>query len=470
MDRAADDGPAQAPGEAGGPAPEVPVATDPRSADAGLDGSPAGGGLHRAANGAARSPLAGGGQAAGAQGRATFRSVFAVGEFRAIWLAQLLSVAGDQLARVAITVLVYERTRSALLTALTYAVTFLPWILGGVGLAGLADRLPRREVMIACDLARMALVGLMAAVSLFGSALSLWGMVALVFLVTLLDSPFKSARSALIADILTGEKYVLGTAVTQITFQSGTVIGFAGGGLVVAALGSRIGLLADAATFGVSALLLAVWVRRRPAAAAAARRSQLSEMAAGMRLVFGAGTLRTLVCFAWLGAFYEVPLALAVPYAAHFRGLPTAVGAGLVFAATPFGTAVGVTIFGRFVPAARRTHWIGPMAVGACALLLASALGPPLGLALAVFMASGVFGAYQLAANAAFVATVPASRRGQAFGLANGGLQVTQGVWFIIAGAVAQTLSPAAAIAISGGLGAVLAIALTYRWRGNRLS
>src|SRR5215471_18389594 len=126
-------------------------------------------------------------------GQPTFREVFAVTEFRALWLAQLLSVAGDQLARVAMTVLVFDRTHSALWTALTYAVTFLPWVIGGLALSGLADRLPRRQVMVACDLARMVLVCLMALVSLRVSAASLWIMAALLFAVTLLDSPFKSA-------------------------------------------------------------------------------------------------------------------------------------------------------------------------------------------------------------------------------------------------------------------------------------
>src|SRR6516225_431701 len=205
-------------------------------------------------------------------GQPTFREVFAVGEFRALWLAQLLSVAGDQLARVAMTVLVYDRTRSALLTALTYALTYLPWIVGGLALSGLADRLPRRQVMITCDLARMVLVLVMVSVSLARSAAALWTMVALLFFVTLLDSPFKSARSALMADILTGERYVLGTTLTQITFQAGTVLGFALGGLVVAALGTRTALLADAATFAVSALLLLLWVHKRPAAADGAGR------------------------------------------------------------------------------------------------------------------------------------------------------------------------------------------------------
>ena len=74
----------------------------------------------------------------------------------------MLSVAGDQLARVAITLLVFQRTGSALLAAITFAASIVPTFVGGVTLSGLADRLPRRQVMIACDLARVVLVAVMA--------------------------------------------------------------------------------------------------------------------------------------------------------------------------------------------------------------------------------------------------------------------------------------------------------------------
>ena len=82
------------------------------------------------------------------QAATTFRDVFAVAEFRALWAAQLLSVIGDQLARVALTVLVYDRTRSALLAAVTFVASIVPTFVGGVMLAWLADRYPRRRVMI----------------------------------------------------------------------------------------------------------------------------------------------------------------------------------------------------------------------------------------------------------------------------------------------------------------------------------
>jgi hypothetical protein len=64
--------------------------------------------------------------------RATFRQVFAVPEFRALWSAQMLSVVGDQLARVALTWLVYDRTRSALLAAVTFVASIVPAFAGGL--------------------------------------------------------------------------------------------------------------------------------------------------------------------------------------------------------------------------------------------------------------------------------------------------------------------------------------------------
>jgi MFS family permease len=128
---------------------------------------------------------------------ATFREVFADREFRAIWLAEFASVAGDQFARVALTVLVYERTQSPLLTALTYAVSYLPWLVGSLFLSDLADSLPRRDVMVGADLGRMLLVAAMtlpAAIVVAGSgavgaALAVW-----LVLTGRQDSPVTSER------------------------------------------------------------------------------------------------------------------------------------------------------------------------------------------------------------------------------------------------------------------------------------
>ena len=166
--------------------------------------------------------------------RTTFRDVFADGEFRAIWLAEFASIAGDQFARVALTVIVFQRTGSPLLTALTYAVTYLPWLVGGLFLSDLADRFPRRDVMVAADLARLVLVGVMAL-----PGMPLWALVLLLFVVASLNAPFQGARSALRATIMPDDRYTLGLAASQITREIGVVGGFVAGGVIVSVVGAR---------------------------------------------------------------------------------------------------------------------------------------------------------------------------------------------------------------------------------------
>ena len=158
--------------------------------------------------------------------RAAFRDVFAVREFRAVWFSEILSVAGDRLALVALTLLVYDRTRSPLLTALAYASGYLPWIIGGLFLAGLADRYPRRAVMVTCDLARAVLVTAMVI-----PGVPVAGLVALLFATTVFAPPFDSCRAALTPAILPGDLYPLGASVTQATFLAAQVAGVAVAGL-----------------------------------------------------------------------------------------------------------------------------------------------------------------------------------------------------------------------------------------------
>jgi MFS family permease len=406
--------------------------------------------------------------------RATFGEVFGLAEFRALWMAQMLSVTGDQLARVALTVLVYDRTRSALLAAVTFAASVVPQFVGGVTLAGLADRLPRRQVMIGADLASAVLV---VAMALPGMPLVV--LIALLVAVTMVGALFQAARSATYPDILHGDQYVLGVAVTTSTMLTAQVAGFAAGGAAVAFLGVRPSLLADAATFGASALITRVGVRARPVprpepapepgpgqpagtssrrAGRHARPGHAAQLTAGLRLVFGSPAMRTPLLFGLLATFYELPQGVVVPLARAAGG--GAVAVGLILAAQALGSALGSIGFSRFVEPARRLRWTGPLAVAACASLALFASHPGLGGTLVVLALSGLFGCYQLAANAAFVQATPPSQRSQAFGIAQGGLSLCQGSALILAGAAAEHVSPDAVIAAAGVIGALCALAV----------
>jgi MFS family permease len=388
---------------------------------------------------------------------ATWGSLLAVREFRYLWLAQAVSFTGDQLARVAIAVLVFERTHSALLTGITYATTYLPWLLGGPLLGGLADRYPRRTVMVTCNVLSAVLVATLALPSL-----PIWALCGLLFVVVLLEAPFLSARAALVADVLPDDRYVLASAVTNVTIQLGQVLGFAVGGALVAALGPRQALLLDAATFLLSAAIVRLAARERPAPTESEETGLgrwQRQMAAGARLAFGDPRLRGLVMLAWLAVFWVVPEGLAAPYADALHG--SALTVGLLLAAQPVGAALGGLFLSRFVAPARRLELMHPLALLCSLPLVLFALRPGLAPALALLVLSGIGATYNLPANAAFVQTVPAAQRGQAFGLVAAGLAAGQGLSIAAAGAVADHIAPAAVIGAAGALGVAATIFLS---------
>ena len=121
---------------------------------------------------------------------AGFGGVFAVREFRVLWGSVVLSATGDRLALVALAVLVYGRTRSPLLAAVAFAAGYLPWLIGGLFLSRLADRRPRRAVMVGCDGVRAVLV---AAMTVPGVPLGV--LIGLLFAATMFSPPFEAARS-----------------------------------------------------------------------------------------------------------------------------------------------------------------------------------------------------------------------------------------------------------------------------------
>jgi len=393
-----------------------------------------------------------------------FRDVFAVAEFRALWVAQLLSVAGDQLARVALTVLVYDRTRSALLASVTFVVSIVPTFFGGVTLAWLADRYPRRRVLISCDVARCALVLVMAL-----PGLSLTVLVVLLFVVTLAGAPFTAARAAIYPDVLAGDRYVVGTAVTLTTYQFAQVLGFAAGGTLVGFFGTRTCLVIDAATFAGSAIIVRAWVRPRAAPATAGGdrdQSRLAGVVTGARLVLARPALRWPLLFGLLAAFYSAPEGVAAPLAHEVGGGAAAVG--VILAADALGQSAGAIVLSRFAAPPTRLRVMGPLAVASCGVLALFFTQPALAVCVLILVASGLCASYQVAANAAFVRAAPREQRSQVFGLAQGALSLGQGTAMILAGAAAQHHAPERVVAVFGAVGAVVAMAVAVGWGHDR--
>ncbi|MGH3164890.1 MAG: MFS transporter, partial [Trebonia sp.] len=319
--------------------------------------------------------------------------------------------------------------------------------------------LPRRGVMVTCDILRALLL-----VVMLLPRMPLDALIGLLYAVTAVQPVFDAARVAVIRDVLPGPQYPYGATVMQMTARTMTIGGAALGGLTVALIGARYAIAVDGGTFVVSALLVQAGLKGRPAAAAAHDGpNELVQIFGGIKLVFGDRVLRTLLLLGWLAAFYEIPEGIAAPYASRLGG--GAVATGLLIAFSQVGAIVCAPFFTGKIGPLTRLRWMGPMAVCACGTLVLTALRPGLPASMAIFALSGSFAIYQIAANTAFVERVPNERRAQAFGLANAGLMVGQGAAFALAGAAAEVVPPSAVTAIGGGLGAVFACGLAFRWR-----
>lgn len=388
-----------------------------------------------------------------APGRAaTFREVFAVAEFRAIWSAQVLSIFGDQLARVALAFLIFSRTGSPGLTAAAYAVSFLPWLVGGPVLSALADRYPKREVMILADLARMVLLALMAVPEVPIGLLLL-----LLFAAELFEPPFSAARAALLPEVLDDDRYVVASAVNTISREASQLAGFALGGVLVLLVGVQRALLLNAGSFLVSAIVLRLGVRFRPAPVTSVTGRRRGTPGEAARLIARTPGLRALTGLAWLCAFYVVPEALAAPLASLLNGGPMAVG--LLMAANPAGTVLGSFVVAR-LPPPKRLRLLLPLAVASMVPLTAVLLHPSMPVMLGLFVLSGVGSSYNLPANAAFVAAVPPDLRGRAFGVVQTGMYVGQGLVILLAGVLAQYIDARTVVALGGGLGVIAVLGL----------
>jgi MFS family permease len=394
----------------------------------------------------------------------TFGEVLRIREFRAIWLASGQSVAGDQIARVSLAILVFQRTNSTGLTALVYALTYVPAIVGGALLAGIADRFPRRTVMISCDVIRALLYGVTAI-----PALPLPVMCVFIVVAVLTTSPFAAAESATIPAILAGDRYVVGAGLRATTAQLAQLAGFGFGGILVGAIGPHWGLGIDAATFAISSLLVARFVKHRAVPPRTDEDTGLpyrSRMLDGARTVFGDARLRSLMLLAWLAAFYVVPEGLAPSYVAAIGGGTAVVG--VLMAADPAGSALGAGLFVRLVPANVRAWLIGPLAFATGIPLIFCGWKPGIVVSVLLLAVTGLCSAFQIQASTTFMRIVPDHHRGQAFGLAQSGLIAVQGLGIAGFGFVGDHIGAPQAIRLSGIIGSVLAVGLAVSWERAR--
>jgi predicted MFS family arabinose efflux permease len=311
-------------------------------------------------------------------------------DFRFLWLAQVFSELGDWAGRLALAVVVAERTHSTALTALVTTASVLPYLGIGQLFATYINRFPRRNVIVATDVGRALLFALMA------TPVPIPVLLLLAFAAGMLTPPFEAARNALTPLSVPTNRYGDAIALASVTFDGAVLFGYAVGGGLIASVGARSALLINAASFLVSALLL----NYIPAARQRGSETDHPTVRDAWNAVFDDPFVRRFVTsFTVVGSAAVVAESLVAIYAIEELHSQAGVS-GLLAAAIPVG-AIVATVLGRSSgdDTAKLRVASAVALIGALAGIVGFAIGPSLPLVLAPFAAVGALNASRVPAN-----------------------------------------------------------------------
>jgi MFS family permease len=286
-----------------------------------------------------------------------------------------VSAFGDRLAIVALALLVAQTTHSPAAVGLVMALQGVALVVALPVAGVIADRFPRRRLMVGADLTRFALHGVLAALILAGSP-SLGWIIVIELAFGLAQAVFQPAYAGLIPQTVREEDIQQGMALTQASRYAATVLGPALAALI--AVGASLGLAfaVDALTFLASAALVSR-VRPRRRGPDRAPRGLVADLALGIRAVRERRWVWiTIAAFSITVMVAAAPFTVLGPFiAAHAYG--SAAVYALITAAIGVGTLSGAVLALRWRPRQRlATGFLA--AATSPALLVALALGSPL--------------------------------------------------------------------------------------------
>lgn len=384
----------------------------------------------------------------------TYSELFAVREFRNLFVANCAGIAAHTSSSLALGALTYATTGSALLTALSMFGAPLAGVLGSVTLLSAADSLPpRRALTIA------ALVAVAGAAAQAVPGLPLWARFALIGLVTYVASITGGARWALVNDILPGGAYVLGRSTMNASVGVMQIAGFGVGGILLVWLSPYQVFLIAAALRAVAAAVTWFGLAERPA-----RTTDRASTARTWRVnreLWADPGRRSLLLNLWLPNGLVVGCeALFVPYAGD--------RAGFLFAAGALGMLTGDVLVGRFLSPAVRQRWVLPLRLLLPLPYLVFLVRPDLPVAMLLALVASVGFAASLPLQERLIAHSPADARGQVLGLQQNGMLAGQAVCAVLAGVIADQLATHRAVAVLAGLSLVATLSLTRGLRRTR--
>ena len=382
--------------------------------------------------------------------------------FRLLFLSAFASSFGTLLAAVALAVDVKDRTDSGLWVGGLMVVEFVPAILVGILVGPLLDRLSRRGIMVAADVARAAVFCALPFVHSAGA------IVALAAVAGLATGFFRPAALAGIPNLVPDEDLAAANSLIQVVENVSWTVGPLVGGVLTAAAGPHLAYWVNAVSFVVSAVLILRIPQRLLQTTTALTRGHWRDLADGFAVVRRSRALLTVV-IAWSVASVglglvnvgEVFLAKDTFHAGDF-------GYGLLYGAIGAGLVVGSVI----APEIDRRFGIGALYAGAIAVMALGfglgAVSPNVWVAAVCCVVAGIGNGATSIANPLLVQRgAPDAVRGRALTLIISLNYTVLGGSFVIAGPIVDALGARWAWGLAAAVIAVASVVALAIGRGE---
>jgi MFS family permease len=342
--------------------------------------------------------------------------------------ANAVSQVGDLMAKVAIPWFVLETTGSAAKMGITAAAIGVAMVSAGFFGGPVVDRVGFKRASVLADL----MSGLsLALIPLFylTASLAFWQLLVLVFLGTLLDTPGRPARRALLPELAHLAQMPLERAnsafevIPRLSFLVGPPLA----GVLIAAIGASNVLWVDAATFAVSAALIAGFVPSglvgqeggaEEMGVSSARR-YLAELAEGMRFVQGNLLILSMILVVTVANLLDDPLISVILPVFAKAEYGSAVSVGLILGGFGAGAVTGTLLFGAVgyrLP--RRLTFITSFVAAGPMPYLVVAASPPLPVTVGLFALEGLIaGPLNPLISTVMLERIPQGMRGRILGV-----------------------------------------------------
>jgi predicted MFS family arabinose efflux permease len=299
--------------------------------------------------------------------------------FRLLWVGESISAIGNAMAVVGVPLLAVESLHaSTFVVAALTAAAYLPWLVIGLPAGVWVDRLPRRPLMIICDVVSALLYASLPIAAWLG-ALTIGQVVIVALAAGSCNVFFSTAYRAYLPSLVTTADLIEGNAKLQGSMSVANICGRGAAGIAAQAVGDAAALLFNAASFLVSAACLLLIRTGTPPHEPVQRDTVRAEISAGIRFIARDRYLRPLTIYpAVSNLAYSGSTALVVVFLIRVAGFGAA-AVGLLMAFAGIGGLLGAVTARRLARrlGTARTLWLSALGTGPFGLLIPlTATGP----------------------------------------------------------------------------------------------